>query len=296
VCARYLRRAAQCPIASSSRAMLEGVFRSESGDAPSDSPAVPAGARLVDACVSPGPPRAPHLSSRPAMCAAPGSGSPAASGKGRCVESETGKREGQRGVGAARWAPTIRRVRKVEVTELFEIVTFSSRGFATLLLRSCASPFWYSGAHSRAILGQLMPGDLLPSIRYGKSQFYPCFNHVGATPELKGRGSLEAAKPRSRELILLSVSCCIFSLCARAESNLELIGDTGSGTTVARGDSKLCCSWNWFSMAALRVGEKAEPPWSARRPPSPSRTDRQDWTARASFPLPTAERLATRRL
>jgi hypothetical protein len=51
------------------------------------------------------------------MCAAPGSGSPAASGKGRCVESETGKREGQRGVGAARWAPTIQRVRKVEVTD-----------------------------------------------------------------------------------------------------------------------------------------------------------------------------------
>uniref|UniRef100_A0A804MAR4 Uncharacterized protein n=1 Tax=Zea mays TaxID=4577 RepID=A0A804MAR4_MAIZE len=32
-----------------------------------------------------------------------------------------------------------------------------------------------------------------------------------------------------------------------------------------------------------------------RRPPSPPRTDRQDWTARASFPSPTAERLATRR-
>jgi hypothetical protein len=143
-----------------------------------------------------------------------------------------------------------------------------------------------------------MSRALLPSIRYGKSQFCPCFNHVGATPELKGRGSLEAAKllgvstpiwcargiphldqlevtgeptrteapePRSRELILLNVCCCIFSHYARAESNLELIEDTGSGTTVDRGDSKLCCCWNWFSMAALRVGEKAEPPWSAYR-------------------------------
>jgi hypothetical protein len=42
-----------------------------------------------------------------------------------------------------------------------------------------------------------MPRALLPSIRYGrygKSQFYLCCNHVGATPELKGLGSLEAAK------------------------------------------------------------------------------------------------------
>jgi hypothetical protein len=71
VCARYLRRAAQCPIASSSRAMLEGVFRSESGDAPSASPSGPAGARLVDACVSHG----------PAMRAAAGSGSPPSAGE-----------------------------------------------------------------------------------------------------------------------------------------------------------------------------------------------------------------------
>lgn len=61
--------------------------------------------------------------------------------------------------------------------ELFEFVTFSSRGFATLLLCSCASPFWYSGAHSHARLGQLMPHALLPSIRHGKSQFCPCCNH-----------------------------------------------------------------------------------------------------------------------
>jgi hypothetical protein len=39
--ARYLRRAAQFSMASSSRAMLEGVFRSESGDAPT-APAVAA--------------------------------------------------------------------------------------------------------------------------------------------------------------------------------------------------------------------------------------------------------------
>ena len=31
--------------------------------------------------------------------------------------------------------------------ELFEIVIISSRGFATLLLRSRASPVWYSRAH-----------------------------------------------------------------------------------------------------------------------------------------------------
>ena len=36
--ARYLRRAAQCSMASSSLAMLEGVFRSESGDAPPSAP------------------------------------------------------------------------------------------------------------------------------------------------------------------------------------------------------------------------------------------------------------------
>lgn len=41
--------------------------------------------------------------------------------------------------------------------ELFEFVTFSSRGFATLLLRSYVSSFWYSGTHSCARLGQLMP-------------------------------------------------------------------------------------------------------------------------------------------
>jgi hypothetical protein len=74
--------------------------------------------------------------------------------------------------------------------ELFEIVTFSSCGFATLLLRSCASPFWYSGAHSRAILEQLMPRALLPSIRYGKSQFCPCCN--------QGLGSLESQPGRRR--------------------------------------------------------------------------------------------------
>jgi hypothetical protein len=63
------------------------------------------------------------------------------------------------------------------VYELFEFVTFSSRGFATLLHRSRASPVWYSGAHSRARLGQLMPRALLPCIRYGKSPICPCCNH-----------------------------------------------------------------------------------------------------------------------
>jgi hypothetical protein len=48
--------------------------------------------------------------------------------------------------------------------ELFEIVIISSRDFAALLLRSWTSPFWYSGAHSRAILGQLMPRALLTSV------------------------------------------------------------------------------------------------------------------------------------
>ena len=45
--ARYLWRAAQCLIASSSRRILDAVFRSESGDAPSASPAG-ATARLAD--------------------------------------------------------------------------------------------------------------------------------------------------------------------------------------------------------------------------------------------------------
>jgi hypothetical protein len=49
-------------------------------------------------------------------------------------------------------------------SELFAIVTISSRGFATLLLRSRASPFWYSGAHSRTRLGQLFPRALLTSV------------------------------------------------------------------------------------------------------------------------------------
>lgn len=57
--ARYLRRAAQCSMASSSLAMLEGVFRSESGDAP-PSTAPGAAAWLVDApdASSPRAPRA----------------------------------------------------------------------------------------------------------------------------------------------------------------------------------------------------------------------------------------------
>jgi hypothetical protein len=48
--------------------------------------------------------------------------------------------------------------------ELFEIVIISSRGFATLLLRSWTSSFWYSGAHSLAILAQLMPRALLTPV------------------------------------------------------------------------------------------------------------------------------------
>jgi hypothetical protein len=50
------------------------------------------------------------------------------------------------------------------IDELFEFITFSSCGFATLLLRSCVSPFWYSGDHSRARLGQLMSRALLTSV------------------------------------------------------------------------------------------------------------------------------------
>lgn len=70
--ARYLWRAAQCLIASSSRRMLEAVFRSESGDAPT-SPAPGAPARLVDApdddddAASPGTSSHAQLSSGPAI-------------------------------------------------------------------------------------------------------------------------------------------------------------------------------------------------------------------------------------
>jgi hypothetical protein len=39
-----------------------------------------------------------------------------------------------------------------------------ARGFATLLLHSRVSLFWYSGAHSRARLGQLIPRALLTSV------------------------------------------------------------------------------------------------------------------------------------
>jgi hypothetical protein len=60
-----------------------------------------------------------------------------------------------------------------EGTELFEIVTISSRGFATLLLHSRASPFWYSGAHSRARLGQLFPRALLTSVFQFFGLIYP---------------------------------------------------------------------------------------------------------------------------
>jgi hypothetical protein len=48
--------------------------------------------------------------------------------------------------------------------ELFEFVTLSSRGFATILLRSCASPIWYYAAHIRAILGLLFSPALLPCV------------------------------------------------------------------------------------------------------------------------------------
>jgi hypothetical protein len=51
------------------------------------------------------------------------------------------------------------------IMELFETVTISSRGFATLLLRSRASPFWYSGAHSHATLGQLFSRALLGKVK-----------------------------------------------------------------------------------------------------------------------------------
>lgn len=72
--ARYLRRAAQFSIASSSLAMLDGVFRSKSGEAPSGW-----GAWLVDAS-SPGEVFRAQLSSGLAMCAASNSGAPATEG------------------------------------------------------------------------------------------------------------------------------------------------------------------------------------------------------------------------
>lgn len=74
--ARYLRRAAQCSIASSSLAMLDGVFRSESGEAPSGW-----GAWLVDAS-SPGEVLRAQLSSGLAMRAGSNSGAPAREGGG----------------------------------------------------------------------------------------------------------------------------------------------------------------------------------------------------------------------
>lgn len=111
MCARYLRRAAQCPIASSSRAMLDGVFRSESSDAPSASPPEgpgPAPARLVDACASPG--RAAQVSSGPdaAMRADPGSRSPAVRREGRTGgvgDGEEKRIEGERGRWGRRGGP-----------------------------------------------------------------------------------------------------------------------------------------------------------------------------------------------
>jgi hypothetical protein len=66
--------------------------------------------------------------------------------------------------------------------ELFEFVTISSRGFATILLRSCASPIWYYAAHIYAILGLLFSRALLPSMNCGKSQVYPCYSPSPAPP------------------------------------------------------------------------------------------------------------------
>jgi hypothetical protein len=66
--------------------------------------------------------------------------------------------------------------------ELFEFVTISSRGFATILLRSCASPIWYYAAHICAILGLLFFRTLLPSMNCGKSQVCPCCNHDASSP------------------------------------------------------------------------------------------------------------------
>jgi hypothetical protein len=74
--ARYLRRAAQFSIASSSLAMLDGVFCSESGDGGG------AAAWLVDAA-SPGEGSRARLSSLSAMRAASNSRQPAGEGRRR---------------------------------------------------------------------------------------------------------------------------------------------------------------------------------------------------------------------
>jgi hypothetical protein len=111
--ARYLWRAAQCLIASSSRRMLDSVFRRESGDAPSASPAggpawlaeVPDVDAPEDDASPPGPPPCAQLSSGPAMRAAPWFGIAGDEGKGGGASRRRGREE-RRAVGtAARWAP-----------------------------------------------------------------------------------------------------------------------------------------------------------------------------------------------
>jgi hypothetical protein len=47
---------------------------------------------------------------------------------------------------------------------LFEFITFSSRGFTSLLLRSCTSSVWYYGVQSHARLGQLISRAPLTSV------------------------------------------------------------------------------------------------------------------------------------
>jgi hypothetical protein len=85
------------------------------------------------------------------------------------------------------------------ILELFEIVTISSRGFATLLLRSRESPFWYSGAHRRARLGQLLPRTLLTSVFQFFGLIYPrVFFRSGVLPATGKQNSLPSPSSRPR--------------------------------------------------------------------------------------------------
>jgi hypothetical protein len=57
--------------------------------------------------------------------------------------------------------PTCLPKETVPTTELFEFVTFSSRGFTALLLCSRASPVWYYGGNTRAQFGTVnLPASL----------------------------------------------------------------------------------------------------------------------------------------
>jgi hypothetical protein len=111
--------------------------------------------------------------------------------------------------------------------ELFEFVTLSSRGFATILFRSCASPIWYYAAHISAILGLLFFRALLPSISYGKSQvcpFLPALPFHGAAslstllwsaswPAWLPRPSASSPPGRPRTTPSWSTSCRLPSRC-----------------------------------------------------------------------------------